>query len=73
MKTLGMLTCMAGAVALYVHFHSAENKSVNMPVMIATPASTPSGEIVIAPFNGGTLVDRWQNPQSTAAPGGANR
>ncbi len=60
---------MAGAVAVYVHVRDPSRPILSISKFRAetpAPSQTP-GQIVIAPFEGGTLAERWSNLQAATA------
>lgn len=67
MKTLGILTMFAAGVSVYVYArHPAERPRLfhRTPSSEVAPAATSSRDIIVAPFKGGTIDERWQNSSS---------
>lgn len=67
----------AATVTVYVHIRHKEPivtplRHVEFASGVAGPAATPEGDIVVAPFSGGAVGQRWGAPdassQSASAP-----
>jgi hypothetical protein len=63
-STIGFLMMVAAGVTLYGHVWHPVSKgtAANRSVDEADATPTPR-EIIIVPFNGGTVGDRWAHPQ----------
>jgi hypothetical protein len=61
--TLGFLVMVAAGVTLYGHIRHPVPNAPAADRSVALVDATPSpGEIVIVPFNGGLVAERWANP-----------
>jgi hypothetical protein len=64
-KSLAYLSLTASAVTLYVHVRNHDLHLSHFGRSTPEPVETKKpGEIVVAPFHGNTLSDRWQGDSS---------
>jgi hypothetical protein len=73
MKSIWAFVMTAATVTVYVHVRHNEPivthvRHVQGFEAAASPEATPVRDIVVAPFSGGTVGDRWGGSQTIATP-----
>jgi hypothetical protein len=65
LKAIGYLLFAASAVTLYVHIRNHNLSLLHFSTSAPEPSETKTtGQIVIAPFHGNTLAERWPGEPS---------